>query len=339
MQNKMKKFCSKCGNQLDLGKRNCTECNAFNPYFISGFTTTPQPEPESKLVEETITTNQQTQINEALLAEQAERERIELNLKNELLKVKQETEQYKRETLDLVKGVRKELQDIDNENKLLKEKVESLKSSGQAEQEEMPASVPAPPAPKAKPGSSKAFIAIAGVVLIFLIGGISYFALSNGSNKVTTTTKVQLPATTPVVAAEPAKKIAPIVTTDAPPTNKLIAAVTPAPAKPIPAASPSSSAPVPVAAKPANQSFSLTASRAIGDLVGKKLSGCDITINSPSEIDHLDNLVLVEKLSASYLKYKCSVKIKQGGETYTSSPYIYYSADGTFIKVDGTNCE
>ena len=77
----------------------------------------------------------------------------------------------------------------------------------------------------------------------------------------------------------------------------------------------------------------------MGDLVGKRLSGCDVTINTVSEIEHLDNLVLVEKLATSYLKYKCTVKVKQGNETYTSSPYIYYSPDGTFIKVDGTNCE
>jgi hypothetical protein len=46
---------------------------------------------------------------------------------------------------------------------------------------------------------------------------------------------------------------------------------------------------------------------------------------------------LVEK--SAYLKYKCTIKIKRGNETYTSSPYIYYTPDGTFIKVDGTSCE
>jgi hypothetical protein len=90
---------------------------------------------------------------------------------------------------------------------------------------------------------------------------------------------------------------------------------------------------------PSHVGFNLTPARVMGDLVGKKLSGCDITINSSSEINNIANIVLIEKLSASYFKYKCTVKIKQGTETYTASPYLYYSAEGSMIKVDGANCE
>ena len=33
----MKKFCSSCGNQLELSKRTCSECGAANPFFIARF--------------------------------------------------------------------------------------------------------------------------------------------------------------------------------------------------------------------------------------------------------------------------------------------------------------
>ena len=107
---------------------------------------------------------------------------------------------------------------------------------------------------------------------------------------------------------------------------------------------------VPVAVKPAEKRVQISDERAkseaavfeskvINDLVGTKLSGCGIVIKSTSEIAELTNLVLVEKLSSGALKYKFTAKINKGTETYSAAPYIYYTVDGTFIKVDGTNCE
>jgi type VII secretion protein EssA len=334
----MKKFCSKCGSQLDLGKKACTVCHAFNPFFIAGYASSAPDETVAKVEkqEESVITKEAEIENNGLLAEQLEREKNDLSLKNELLRVKEETEQYKKETLDLVKGVKKELEDIDKENKLLKERVEQLNSNRHVEVAEV-TSVTSSPV-KQKSASSGKIIAIAAAVTAILIAGFSYF-LINGSNK-TTEPQTNLQPVTSVAAVKAAptpKTETRITAADTTHPQKLLAAITPPAEKPKPVAP--APTPAPAINKPAAIPFSLNATRVIGDLVGKKLSGCDITINSASEIDHVDNLVLVEKLSAFYLKYKCTVKIKQGTDTYTASPYMYYSAEGTFIKVDGTNCE
>ena len=344
----MKKFCSKCGSQLDLGKKACPECHAFNPFFIAGYTSSAPETPivETKAHEEVTVTHEPEIDNEIVLAERLERERIDLSLKSELQRVKEETEQYKKETLDLVKDVKKELEDIDNENKLLKEKVKWLKSSRQVEVAELN-TAPPPPA-KAKTDYSSKFIPVAALVLAILIAAFSYFVLNSRSDSAVNTTTNNVPATvTPTVKPQENKKPTPTIVTasDSGHSQKLLAAITPAETKPAVsnntlAANRPTTTITPAVMKPSSSAgFSLTASRVTGDLVGKRLSGCDITVNSASEIEHVDNLTLVEKLSASYLKYKCTVKIKQGSETYTSSPYMYYSAEGTFIKVDGTNCE
>ena len=71
----MKKFCSKCGNQLHLGKKSCTVCQAFNPYFISGFdNTNAEPAVTNEFQEDSLITKEQTIANEAALrAEHLER--------------------------------------------------------------------------------------------------------------------------------------------------------------------------------------------------------------------------------------------------------------------------
>ena len=74
------------------------------------------------------------------------------------------------------------------------------------------------------------------------------------------------------------------------------------------------------------------------DLNGKKISGCGVIIGSDAELKNVSNLVLVETTS-SYNKYKCTLKLTQGSDTYTAVPYLYYTDDGAIIKVDGTNCE
>lgn len=348
----MKKFCSKCGSQLDLGKRACTTCQAFNPYFISGYTNPSQTESVNKIqIHEGLveTKSIPEQKETARILQQVEQERISLKLENELIKVKEETEQYKKETLDLVKGVQKELQDIEKENKLLKEKFDSLKTNAISAQAEVIATNP--PVTEHKSDSKKGITAFAAIALLLLVTGLSYSYFKN-SNK----PNASQPTTTPVTSDDGIKKsdIASLKS-DTPYYQKKLAvatlpvatkpiATTPftaitIPAKPLTITAAPTPAPAVAAAKPVSTPFALTETRVKSDMVGKKLSGCDITIHSASEIDNLSNLVLVEKLSASYLKYKCTIKIKQGADVFTSTPYIYYSGEGSFIKVDGTNCE
>jgi len=82
----------------------------------------------------------------------------------------------------------------------------------------------------------------------------------------------------------------------------------------------------------------ISVKKVTADLIGKTISGCGVTIGSDAKLDNVSGLVLVDK-SANYAKYKCTIKIVQGGDTYTSVPYLYYSDEGTLIKIDGTNCE
>ena len=90
---------------------------------------------------------------------------------------------------------------------------------------------------------------------------------------------------------------------------------------------------------PTTEQFDLTVSRAMDDLIGQKLSGCDIVVSSVSEINNISQPVFVEKLPSGYLKYKFNVTITRNNETHTSSPYIYYTFDGRFVKIDGADCK
>ena len=85
--------------------------------------------------------------------------------------------------------------------------------------------------------------------------------------------------------------------------------------------------------------FSISEEKVKTDLVGKKLSGCGVVINSYAEVEGLSNLVFIEKLGSGQLKYKCTARIAQGADNYTAVPYLYYSTDGILQKIDGTNCE
>ncbi len=342
----MKKFCNKCGNQLDLGKRACVICNAFNPYFIAGFTPTSNDESANSSVSEKqfngAVTEQPVVKNDyaadlvRMRREQLEQQRAEQELKNELQKVKEETEQYKRETIELVTEVKKELQDIENENKLLKEKVESLKANPAIRNSEPPVTIAQ--VAEHKTASKKGITVLIVSGLVILVTAASWMFFHNSSNNPASNTASLQPVMKPEIIKDVKNEISrPVTKNDTVPAKKLIAVATyPAAAKPV---TPSTVTVVQPVKKPATEGFSLTETKLKADLVGKKLSGCDVTITSASEINSISNLVLVDRLSASYLKYKCIVKIKQGNEAYTSSPYIYYSAEGSFIKVDGTNCE
>lgn len=342
---KMKKFCSKCGNQLDLSKRSCTSCQAFNPYFIAGFTGTTEPESASTTETPAVKQKEETAELESLRLGQLEQHKSEQEIKSELLRVKEETEQYKKQTFELVNEVKKELHDIELENKLLKEKVESLKNNAAAHH--MEAAIPASMLMERKAESNKSFTAIAAVALLLIVTCASYFFFRHNNsspgtiNAANTEQPVNKEAATTGQVAKSEKPAAVAKDTLQPKKLLAVANVPAAIAKPVS----SNTAPItPIAApvtvkKATPESFTLTESRVKVDLVGKKLSGCDITINNAAEINSISNIALVDKLSATYLKYKCVVKIKQGSDVFTSTPYIYYSAEGTFIKVDGTNCE
>ena len=341
----MKKFCSKCGTQLDLGKKTCAVCHAFNPYFIAGFTNNDAieniPADTIKVPESSVEEENATEIA-SMHQEKLEHQKAEFELKYELLKVQEETKQYKKETFELVKEVQKELHDIELENRLLKEKVEALKNTPN---NFTPLTLPDTLNSEHKPNSKKGVTVMAAVLLLIAGTTASYFYLSsNNKNAVNSNTGSQQ-TTAPMVAETKMKpeahKAATLAPKDTVQRSRLLAAAVVSPSKPM---APAVATPVinktkapTTMATPA--SFALTESRLRNDLVGKKLSGCDITINNSGEINSIGNLVLVDRLSASYLKYKCVVKVKQGTETYTSLPYVYYSAEGTFIKVDGTNCE
>ena len=352
----MKKFCSKCGAQLDLAKRTCITCQAFNPYFIAGFKTSNNDNIQvesiaivaeheiaesNQIIQATVMQKENAAEIESLNQKQQEQQKAELELKNEILKVKEETEQYKKETFDLVKEVQRELHDIEAENKLLKEKVELLKNNHPAEQVELVAQ--APQAFAHKQESKKAITTMAAIMLLIVVTTISYFFFSKTTkpSTVNSTNNTKPVKQSSIAENKPAEKV---VTRDTTLHPKLLAAANTAMVtKALPTVAPTSiiakPAPAPVSSSKAPSVFYLTEARLKTDLIGKKLSGCDITINNSAEINSIGNLVLVDRLSASYLKYKCIVKVKQGNDTYTSSPYIYYSAEGTFIKVDGTNCE
>jgi hypothetical protein len=120
--------------------------------------------------------------------------------------------------------------------------------------------------------------------------------------------------------------------------NESIKASEPEPVKQLAVLSPktAASSPAPVKSKLAT---TVDESRVKSDLVGKKLSGCGITVKSASEISNISNLVFVDKLASGFMKYKFSATIVQGGDTYKATPYIYYNSEGVFLKVDGTTCE
>jgi hypothetical protein len=179
-----------------------------------------------------------------------------------------------------------------------------------------------------------------------VVTGVSYFFFnsfgSGNKNAPSNAASISPQVMKPVSVIEGKKYVSlPAVIKDTLPAKKLLAVASPpAFAKAtLPASVPPPAPASVIAHNPTSESFILTESILKGDLVGKKLSGCDITITSLSEITSISNLVLVDRLSASYLKYKCVVKVKQGADTYTSIPYLYYSSEGSFIKVDGTNCE
>lgn len=182
---------------------------------------------------------------------------------------------------------------------------------------------------------------ISSVVLLLSVISIgialSYFYFTsiykNGSSSTTTTTSS--PAQQPSAKEETAKTNSVSSTENTTPTQTDVAEHANSNVPSIPA----TNAVYNVPRTGTENSLRITESKVRNDLVGKKISGCGVTINSSDEVEQLGNLVFVETLPSGYKKYKFTAKIIQHGEAYTAVPYIYYTAKGGFIKIDGTNCE
>ncbi len=336
----MKKICTRCGNPLNMAERQCT-CGAFNPFYIASFKSPQSLNLEIDAIEEELHPQLavEPQADEKPAIEMMDRERAiretaETGLKQEILRVKDETEQYKKQTFEMVKEVREELHQIDEENKRLKQEVEMLN------QKRAPQPVPVSETSNSQPvkKAEKRFFSAIAICLIVFCAGLGYF-LTIHKNYVPPSPIVK----SPPVIIQPKKQeqeIVPVDTTsvaetnkDTVPVKKLIAMATPpVTAKPVPVAQPAQKASPPIASP-------ITETRVMDDMLGNKLSGCGITVNNPGEIANFSNLTLITREPSGEAKYKFTARIVQGGEIYYATPYIYYDANGVFVKIDGTNCE
>ncbi|MES2622662.1 MAG: zinc-ribbon domain-containing protein [Bacteroidota bacterium] len=360
----MKKFCSACGNQLELSQRFCIKCGAVNPFFVSAFTfLSDQSDDLEKLREEKERIDKelaekeekqaefmkQEQLRreaeeseklklerlekERVKKEQLELERMESNLKEELLRVKEETIQHQKETIDLVKGVREELIQMEAGNKRLKEEVANLSKDRFSDREYTEPAI----APKQKSKNEKGIIVSLLVILLGLTSVLTFFYFTN--RQATSASELSSSSQQEVLlqSAETVPEVIDtVVFNDSVAVKTDTVEIKPARATPVivePKKETVASPPTP------KSEFVLTESKVTRDLIGKKISGCDIIIEGPSEIEVVSNLTLVEKMPSGSLKYKFTLVIVQGSDSFTAVPYIYYSAAGGFLKVDGTNCE
>ncbi len=385
----MKKFCSTCGNHLELSQRFCSECGAVNPFFVAAFTLlSDQSQSLEKLriekerIEKELSAKEDAQKEferqeqlkreleelekqkaeqlekERALRERLEREKIEASLKKEILQVKEEAEIAKKETIDLVREVRKEVKqeilEIGQENKRLKHEVEILSKQIPEKSEPVayvasvvtPAPVEEQPEPAAaetveQESSHNPLRVLLGMVI--LLGAfLGYFYYTNiyshqtaelTEPEVTTTTE----APTPEVITPPIEQqqvVDTVLESDAPAENTNPPADEPVKVSPAVYNPPAATPPV---ENPKAKSR-ITEAKVMADLNGKKISGCGVTIGYEADLNNLSNLVLVEK-SSNYTKYKCTIKLSHGDDTYTAVPYLYYTDDGMLTKIDGSNCE
>lgn len=378
----MKKYCTTCGNQLELSQRFCGGCAQVNPYFVQSFSLlSDQSENLEKLreekerIERELLEKEQAQeeflrlekirkdaeekerqriaaiAREQLAQEQQEREKAEAKLQQEILSVKHETELHKKYTLEMVKEVRVELQQLEEDNKRLKNELEELakqKAEAKANAEHPVVSqatyVPSPPPivatnvastlpqvdeaaiqqpPAAKKNKSKLVIGLSLVVplVAVLIALASPLFKPQKVGNAQSDNSVTSPKTfseTPTEATLPG--ITDVSAENTPPTLY--------------------SAPVSSANETHKEAnFRLTGAIAANDLIGKKINGCDITIHALEEIRTVSPPVFIAQISSSMVKYKCTIRIVQGDASFIASPYLYYTPAGKFIKIDGTNCE
>lgn len=363
----MRKFCSTCGGQLELSKRFCTECGAVNPFFVSAFSLLGDQSGElerlrieKERIERELYEKEQAhaeflkqeqlkkqleelerQKRENLERERIERERMEEDLKKEISRVKEESEAYKKKTIGLLKEIQEQLQQkIEEENKNVVEPVIAtpVETDGSAAPE--PEKIVASPPPAARNSGGKNMT----VILFLLIGGvalagITYYKLSSSFPK-----EISAVSKTPeFTSKEPSREdtlqmdVISKTAIDSIPiemntvSTNVSTLATPTRVKTSPAEA--------VTRTKTKTDFSLTPFRLKADLIGKSLSGCDIVIRKLSEINQVKNLVLVERMPSGYLKYKLEMRVVQGNEIYTATPYVYYTSAGRFLKIDGTNCE
>ncbi|HLP49334.1 MAG TPA: hypothetical protein VK154_00475 [Chitinophagales bacterium] len=389
----MKKFCSTCGNQLELSQRTCSGCKAANPFFVAAFTLlSDQRESLEKLrlekeridaekariekelaeieeaqkeferqdelrkrIESLETQQAERMERERILLEQAERERIEAaNLKKEIQRVKEEAEQYGKHLIvpernEHVEIAQETYKEKNNHEPVVAVVTPTVVAPAVVEEQpetihvEEPAATPRQPEPAEATQSNMVLRVLLGVVLVmgaFLTwfyfaqidkptselsantteAGVSPEAIDRSNKVVDTVLSGEEPTPKKDTLGNAPVKVSPAVLT----TGSTIAEV-------------KSVSATPAKEKPAGK-YALSAAKVKHDLTGKKIAGCGISIGSESELQAVSNIVMVEK-TASYLKYKCHVEILQGNDAYTASPYLYYSPDGSFIKLDGTNCE
>lgn len=273
----------------------------------------------------------------------AEQEKMEAALQSEILLVKQTSQEYQKQTIDWVNGVREELQQIEVENKKLKQEVENLHRILPDKTEAYSAPLAAEPSIAEARFERKALSAIIGFVFLIGAGLVLFYMINWQTSKQAS------------VAKEPAKSISakeessnsdvkeyiPVVSPEVSNEKKADLTAIAQPDK----ISKSTLEEEPevkseIMKKPSSSRISVISAQTIAaDMVGQKVSGCDILIRSIEEVSSVSGLKLIDKLPSGQLKYKFSAIITQNKQTYRTSPYIYYQTNGTFVKLDGTNCE
>lgn len=382
----MKKYCSSCGNQLELSQRFCAQCGEVNPFFVPAFTLlTDQREALEKLrlekekienelseklkaqqeferqqkeqaeLEEAIKQNKIKQEQEIINAVKQAQEKKEAELKQEILNVKEASEHYRQQTTEVVAQLRQELNRVEEENKRILNEFESINKQAAVAVVEPEVTMPPIEITPMEANSDsqferKALTAII-VFLFFICSGLLLFFILN-SNFGTNTNKQLKQASnavsvnnTPALETDNTNSLSvtkqPIVPDSSvinePVSQHDVATV----ASVVEKVTVSTDASV----KSKNEggvlhkSTGISSQTIVKDIVGQKISGCDIVIKSVDEVSSIKDLRLIEKLPGSQSKYKFTVEIIQGKHTYRASPYVYYQSNGTFLKLDGANCE
>lgn len=328
----MKKFCSSCGNQLELSRRTCSECGAANPFFVARFSLLEDQTGElEKLRLEKEKIERQIAEREAAQEEFKRQEQLKKarfpaapDWNNELLLLRKEIELYRHETVQLLNQLRNELiEKIQDENGRGRTASESTVKSQAAVVKSNTAQNYHEPQSS---GKSLARNMVVILVFLFVIGvggpGVYFYF-----NKATERKHEML-----LPLLQQPNYISHQNVNDSPDDKATGENSETHPANVM----------AEVSAKPATgaaEKFDLTVTRAMDDLIGQRLSGCDMVVRSVSEINNISQPVFVGKLSSGYLKYKFDVTITRNNETHTSSPFIYYTSDGRFVSIDGANCK
>ena len=338
-------------NELEIARREAERIETLLHQEKEKLARELQQKLESKLVAEREQRLKQEQEEaekirlQKLAADQmiAEQEKMEAALQSEILLVKQSSQEYQKQTIDLVNGVREELQQIEVENKRLKQEVENLHRILPDKTEAYSAPIVAEPSIAEARFERKALSAIIGFVFLIGAGLLLFYIINWQTNRQASVVKESanvIPAAVESSASEP-KEYIPVITSQVSDEKAADLTAIAQPDK----ISKSSEREEPevkreIMKKPSSSRTSVISPQSVAaDMVGQKISGCDILIRSIAEVSGVSGLKLIEKLPSGQLKYKFSATITQNKQTYRTSPYIYYQTNGAFIKLDGTNCE